>query len=68
MNTTITLLLFLNFGLSLLVGFIGMKRKIGFFMAFWVSFFFTPIIGIIVTFLYKYERKDNKDSISQNPG
>ena len=43
----------ISFGLSLLVGLYGKNRQIGFFMAFWVSLFFTPIIGIIVTLIYK---------------
>ena len=43
----------ISFGLSLLVGLYGKNRPIGFFMAFWVSLFFTPIIGIIVTLIYK---------------
>ena len=47
----------ISFGLSLLVGFYGKSRPIGFFMAFWVSFFFTPIIGIIITLIYKKPTK-----------
>jgi hypothetical protein len=47
------------FGLSLMVGLLGRYRSIGFFMAFWVSFFFTPVIGIIVTLLYK-KKEPNK--------
>jgi len=47
----------ISFGLSLLVGFYGKSRPIGFFTAFWVSFFFTPIIGIIVTLIYKKPTK-----------
>jgi len=39
----------ISFGLSLLVGLYGKTRTIGFFMAFWESLFFTPIIGIIVS-------------------
>lgn len=37
------------FALSLLVGFIGAGRRIGFFGAFMLSLILTPIIGIIIT-------------------
>jgi len=47
----------ISFGLSILVGLYGKNRPIGFFMAFWVSLFFTPIIGIIVTLIYKKSTK-----------
>jgi len=43
--------------LSLLVGLHGKSRPIGFFMAFWVPTFFTPIVGIIVTLIYKKPTK-----------
>jgi ABC-type sulfate transport system permease component len=45
------------FGLSVLVGLFGKNKPIGFFMAFWVSLVFTPIIGIIVTLIYKKPTK-----------
>jgi len=47
----------ISIALSLLVGLYGKNRPIGFFMAFWVSLFFTPIIGMIVTLIYKKPTK-----------
>lgn len=34
---------------TMIVGWIGNERKIGFWSAFWVSLFFSPLIGIIIT-------------------
>ena len=53
MNKIDIIMPIISFGLSFLVVFYGKSRPIEFFMAFWVSLFFTPIIGTIVTLIYK---------------
>jgi len=60
----------ISFGLSLLVGLYGKNRPIGFFMAFWVSLFFTPIIGIIVTIysgICSKKKADKECAVNQWP-
>jgi len=42
--------LFAYIGLCLLFGYLGQHRKFGFIGNFFVSFFMTPIVGLIVLF------------------
>ena len=42
-------------GLSILIGLIGSARQISFWGAFFLSLFFSPIVGLIVTLLSKTE-------------
>ncbi len=50
--------------LSLLVGLLGDKRKIGFGWSFVLSLFLSPIIGLIITLFSK--KKDSVDFVDMN--
>ncbi len=48
--------------LSVLVGLLGRKRKIGFGLSFLVSLIFTPLVGLIVTLLSEENENSERGS------
>lgn len=50
-------IVFVFFPLCILVGVAGKNRNIGFWGAFWISFFFSPIVGILFTLISSKKRK-----------
>lgn len=62
MNSDTSMAIFLVWGVaSLIIGFVGEKKTIGFFGAFFVSLLLSPIIGLVITMLSKDKAQLQKE-------